>query len=52
MARETLVPYFCQFLQDSESEVRTAAVSKLGDFYRFMDANIIIAKVIPNLKKL
>jgi serine/threonine-protein phosphatase 2A regulatory subunit A len=32
--------------------VRTAAIAKLGEFYRFLDGNTIIAKVVPNLKKL
>ena len=28
-SREHLGPYYCQFLEDSESEVRTAAVRRL-----------------------
>ena len=37
-AREHLLPSFCSFLQDSESEVRTAAVGRLSDFCRLLDA--------------
>lgn len=41
-AREHLLPSFCSFLQDSESEVRTAAVGRLSDFCRLLDAQNII----------
>lgn len=51
-AREHLLPNYCSFLQDSESEVRTAAVSKLSDFCKILDGPTIIAKIIPCLKKL
>ena len=51
-ARENLLPYYCGFLQDSESEVRTAAVSRLADFSKVLDANNIVTKIIPCLKKL
>jgi len=51
-AKEHLLPYYCSFLADSESEVRTAAVSRLSDFSRILDANNIISKIIPCLKKL
>jgi serine/threonine-protein phosphatase 2A regulatory subunit A len=37
-AKEHLLPYYVNFLSDSESEVRTAAVSRLADFCRIMDA--------------
>jgi len=50
--REHLLPFYVSFLADSESEVRTAATSKLADFCKFLDANSIIGKIIPVLKKL
>lgn len=31
-AKEHLTSYFCQFLEDTESEVRTAAARRLSDF--------------------
>lgn len=51
-AKDQLLPYFVSFLSDSESEVRTAAVSRLADFCRILDAQNIVAKIIPCLKKL
>jgi serine/threonine-protein phosphatase 2A regulatory subunit A len=51
-AREHLLPSYTSFLQDSESEVRTAAVSRLSDFCRILDGKTIIEKIIPCLKKL
>ena len=51
-AREHLLGNYCTFLQDTESEVRTAAVSRLSDFCRILDAKNIIEKIIPCLKKL
>lgn len=51
-AKEHLLPYFCNFLSDSESEVRTAAVGKLAEFSKIIDANSIVNKIIPCLKKL
>jgi hypothetical protein len=37
-AKEHLLPYYCNFLSDSESEVRTAAVSRIADFGSVLDA--------------
>lgn len=37
-AKDQLLPYYVGFLSDSESEVRTAAVSRLADFCRILDA--------------
>jgi len=37
-AKEHLMPYYCNFLSDSESEVRTAAVNRLSDFCKVLDA--------------
>ena len=37
-SREHLLGYYCGFLQDSESEVRTAAASRLAEFCRILDA--------------
>jgi hypothetical protein len=51
-AREHLLPSFCSFLSDSESEVRTAGVSRLSDFCKILDGKIIVEKIIPCLKKL
>ncbi len=51
-AKDNLLPYFCNFLNDSESEVRTAAVGRISDFCKILDADNIIKKIIPCLKKL
>jgi serine/threonine-protein phosphatase 2A regulatory subunit A len=51
-SREHLLPHYCAFLQDSESEVRTAAVSRLAEFCKILDAPLVINKIIPCLKKL
>ena len=37
-AREHMLPYYCSFLSDNESEVRTAAVSRLAEFCKMLDA--------------
>lgn len=41
-AKENLLPYFASFLKDVESEVRTAAVGRLSDFCKILDAQSII----------
>lgn len=51
-AKENLLPYFASFLKDVESEVRTAAVGRLSDFCKILDAQSIIAKIVPTLKDL
>jgi serine/threonine-protein phosphatase 2A regulatory subunit A len=51
-ANENLLPYFANFLKDVESEVRTAAVGRLSDFCKILDAHSIITKIIPSLKEL
>lgn len=51
-SKETLLPHYCTFLTDSESEVRTAAASRLSVFAAVLDADSILNKVIPALKKL
>ena len=51
-AKEHLLPYYCAFLGDSESEVRTASVGRLSDFSKILDSGSIIQKIIPCLKKL
>lgn len=43
---------FSNFLQDTESEVRTIATTRSAEFSKFLDAGLIIRKVIPALKKL
>ena len=50
--KEHLVSYFCQFLEDNESEVRTAALRRLQDFGKLIDQKTIISTVIPSLSKL
>lgn len=50
--RDSLLTYFCGFLQDNESEVRTAAVSRLSDFCQTLDSNSINTKIVPCLQKL
>lgn len=44
--------YFASFLQDTESEVRTIAATRIGDFCKFLDGPTIVKKVVPALKKL
>ena len=51
-AKDQLLPYFCSFLADSESEVRTAAVGRLAGFCKLLDGPTVIAKIVPTLKKL
>lgn len=50
--KEALLPYYCNFLADSESEVRTAAVRRIADFCQILDKPTIDSKILPNLKKL
>ena len=47
-----MLPYFASFLKDVESEVRTAAVGRLAEFCKILDAPSIITKIIPSLKDL
>ena len=51
-SKEHLTTYYCQFLEDNESEVRTAAVRRLQDFGKILDAKTLITSVIPSLNKL
>lgn len=51
-AKEHLLPYFSGFLKDAESEVRNAAVGRLSDFCKILDATSIINKILPTLKEL
>jgi serine/threonine-protein phosphatase 2A regulatory subunit A len=51
-SQEHLTSYYCQFLEDPESEVRTAAVRRLSDFGKLLDPKVLITNVIPALKKL
>src|ERR1700753_1526961 len=51
-SKEHLLGYYCAFLQDSESEVRTAAASRLAEFCKILDSSSVINKIIPCLKKL
>lgn len=41
-AKEALLPYFANFLKDAESEVRTAAVGRLAEICKILDAPTII----------
>ena len=41
-AKEVLLPFYSGFLKDAESEVRTAAVGRLADFCKILDANSIV----------
>jgi hypothetical protein len=36
-AKLNLLPYYVGFLKDVESEVRTAALSRMSDFCRILD---------------
>jgi len=51
-SREHLSSYYCQFLEDSESEVRTAAVRRLQDYGKVLEPKVLIQTVIPSLNKL
>jgi serine/threonine-protein phosphatase 2A regulatory subunit A len=51
-SKEHLTASFCAFLEDSESEVRTAALRRLQDFGKVLDAKTLISQVIPSLDKL
>ena len=50
--KEHLSTYYCQFLEDSESEVRTAALKRLSEFGKYLDPKMIISNVVPSLNKL
>ena len=41
-SKEHLISYYCQFLYDTESEVRTAALRKLSEFGKLIDSNTLI----------
>ena len=47
-----LANYFANFLQDTESEVRTISATKYGEFCKFLDGATIVKKIIPALKKM
>lgn len=40
-AREHLLPHYASFLKDTESEVRTAALNKMPEFVKILDASLI-----------
>lgn len=40
-AKEHLMPHFVSFLKDTESEVRTAALNRLPEFVKLLDASLI-----------
>ena len=42
IAREHLTSYYISFLEDSESEVRTAAIRRLSDFGTILSADTLI----------
>lgn len=42
IAKEHLTTFYCSFLEDTESEVRTAAVRRLSDFGKILPAKVII----------
>ena len=41
-AREHLTTYYCQFLEDTESEVRTAAARRLSTFGAILEPKVLI----------
>lgn len=51
-AKEHLTSYYCQFLEDIEPEVRTAAIRRLSDFGLILDSKVLINSIIPSLNKL
>ena len=51
-AKEILLTFYCSFLKDAESEVRTAAVSRLSEFCKILDTQSIVTRIVPLLKDL
>lgn len=51
-SKENLSSYYCEFLQDQESEVRTAAVRRLQDYCKVLSQETLINTIIPALNKL
>lgn len=51
-AKEHLVPHYVSFLKDTEAEVRTAALHRLAEFSKVLDANIVSGKIVPCLTEL
>ena len=51
-SKEHLTTYYYQFLEDTESAVRTAAVRRLSGFAKVLEAKTLIQSVIPSLNKL
>ena len=47
LSQQALTPYYCNFLKDGESEVRTAAVSRLAEYCKILDATTIITRILP-----
>ena len=50
--KDHFLPFFCSFLEDKESEVRTAACGRIADFCSILDPTTIISKIVPTLKTL
>ncbi|PCI27227.1 hypothetical protein COB52_05075 [Candidatus Kaiserbacteria bacterium] len=42
LAKEHLLGFYCSFLVDNESEVRTAAVSRIAEFAGVLDTQTIV----------
>lgn len=42
-SREHLASYYCQFLEDQESEVRTAAVRRLQEYGKVLESSVLIS---------
>ncbi len=47
-----LLGQYTEFLKDTESEVRTAAVSRLAEFSKLVDVTLVISKIVPCLASL
>ena len=47
LSQQALTPYYCNFFKDGESEVRTAAVSRLAEYCKILDATTIITRIVP-----
>lgn len=50
--QDHLLPLFAAFLKDTESEVRTAALNRLGDFAGFLTSEQICSKIVPTFAEL
>ena len=51
-AKEKFLVFYCKFLEDKESEVRTAACGNVAGFCQILESHVIVARIVPLLKVL